>query len=152
MGFNERKNIELETKDRLSASIENWKWYIGNEIEDPDFDPKDLIVSDQDEAVRRIQRMHRGSYFEKDKFKTLTDVSVWIDEHPEYGNENDNCEIVVGKTGVHLVVNPTEHVEEGIYFKDRFWSGGEWYKMNNSVDIVVFTHIFSKLTQILEKD
>jgi hypothetical protein len=152
MGFEEQLDRKSETENSLSTSIKNWVRYIDNEIEDPNFNPEHLRMSSQDGTVLRIQGIHRGSYFEKEKFKTLTDASAWVDEHPEYRNENDNCEIVLGKIGVHLVENPTEHIKEGIYFKDKFWSDGEWYKMDNSVDIVVFTHIFNKLVQALEKD
>jgi hypothetical protein len=133
MGSNEQLERTPETESTLASSIENWKKYMVHEIEDSDWQPG-------------------GRYFERDKFKTLTDVSVWVDRHPEYRNENDNCEIVLGKTGVHLVVNPTDNLAEGIYFKDIFWSEGQWCKMDNSVDIVVFTHIFSKIIQTLEEN
>jgi hypothetical protein len=152
MGFNEELDRKPETESTLTSSIENWEGYMVHEIEDPDFQPRNLKRLNQDETARRIQRIHRGPYLEKDKFKTLTDLSVWVDRHPEYRNENDNCEIVLGKTGVYLVVNPTDNLAEGIYFKDMFWSEGQWCKMDNSVDIVVFTHIFSKIIQTLEKN
>jgi hypothetical protein len=151
MGFEEQLDRKSETENSLSTSIENWMWYIGNEIEDPNFNARELRAFDNNGTLDRIKKKY-GEYFEKEKFKTLTDISAWVDEHPEYRNENDNCEIVLGKIGAHLVENPTEHIKEGIYFKDKFWSDGEWYKMDNSVDIVVFTHIFNKLVQALEKD
>jgi hypothetical protein len=133
MGFNEQLDRKPETESTLTSSIDNWEEYIVHEIEDSDWQQEDR-------------------YFERDKFKTLTDISIWVDRHSEYRNENDNCEIVMGKVGVYLVVNPTEHMKEGIYFKDKFWSEGQWCKMDNSVDIVVFKHIFSKVIQTLEKN
>jgi len=151
---NGAENVVEEGRDSLSESIENWKSYIVQDMNDPvqAVTCRDEIPRDTNDAVQKILEIHQGF---NDRFKTLSEITDWIDDfrNRDYKNLNGNCEMILGKRGVKLVVWPpdSELKKEGIYFKDEFWGNGDWCKMDNSIDIVVFIHIFSELVDSLDK-
>ena len=93
------------------------------------------------------------SCFENDRFRSLEDISKWIDENPQFNNIYGNTEVIVGKKGVLLELQPqTDKKHLYFYFKDEFWGNGGWYNMDNTVDIYVFLHVFSKLVNSLNPE
>jgi hypothetical protein len=148
---------ETESKNEIKSnsladSIENWASYVAHEIDDADFDPDNVLTHDEISTVSRISRVHQDILFQEDRFKTLSEVSSWIDSNEQFRNISDNGEIVIGKRGVKLVVYPEDGLKEGIYFKDEFWGNGDWQLLGNNIDLLVFCHIFSEIVDYVEKN
>jgi hypothetical protein len=150
-------SLETENKGEIKSnslvdSIENWGLYIPHETNGSDFNPDNVLTNDEISTVSRISRVHKDVIFQEDRFKRLTDVSTWVDSNEKFRNISNNGEIVIGKRGVKLVVFPEDGLKEGIYFKDEFWEDGDWQLVGNSIDVLVFCHIFSQIVEYVERN
>jgi len=147
----ENNEIEKEIEE-LNNSIEAWTKYIPSEVNDlKPSDVEEIVkIAEQEpmEAVVRISETHKKIFPEE--ISSLVEVSEWVDNHPEWVDLGGNCHIVFGKMGVYIALSESEYFKEGIYFKDGFWKNGVLSKMDNTVDILVFLHIFSKVLNRIE--